>query len=132
MAALAMLLVVLAPLISREMNHPAPTPAAAPVAAHGAHAHTHALHHDHQAMLHEQASVTAIADPPAVDPHAGHDMGVECDYCLIAARMLTFVVMLLLALAPLAAIRHVLSRKLGWHTAAPFSALGARGPPLTA
>ncbi|KAG0920327.1 hypothetical protein G6F32_015656 [Rhizopus arrhizus] len=36
------------------------------------------------------------APKPAADPHADHEMSVDCDYCLIAARMLTLLVAALL------------------------------------
>lgn len=193
MACIATLLVMVAPLVSRKMNHPASAhtayvspddislPAAllaAPEHAHGhgdehalhdpsahvqqqthgpgpdpgkAHAHAggdahadHPLQHEHAhghdvhdgAVAGTAAPSATLTDPaaatPADDPHAGHDMGVECDYCLIAARMLAFVVALLLALNALPAVRHLPSPSAPRRIAAPVSRLGARGPPLLA
>lgn len=149
LATVAVLLVVLAPLISRSMHHPpaaaAALPAALPAHAHAAmpgHAHAapdaHA-HHEHHA--HPATAAPAALPPatpheghstPAADPHAGHEMGVECDYCLIAARMLAFLVLLVLALAPQAARAAVRGAMARGHGAAPFSRLGARGPPRLA
>ena len=85
---LPLLLVLLAPLVSRWLAH-GHVAAAVPVAAmdHSQHAQ-HAMegHHDHHAMAMQQGEV---AKKPPADPHAAHEMGVDCDYCLIAARLIT-------------------------------------------
>jgi len=90
-----MLLVLLAPLVSRWLAH-GHVAAAVPVAAmdHSQHAQ-HAMegHHDHHAMAMQQGEV---AKKPPADPHAAHEMGVDCDYCLIAARLITLLVAALL------------------------------------
>ncbi|AWH52527.1 DUF2946 domain-containing protein [Stenotrophomonas sp. ESTM1D_MKCIP4_1] len=132
-----MLLVLLAPLVSRWMAH-GPAPAEAPVMAamdHGAMDHSahaghaqHAMegHHDHHAMAmtHDETART-----PAVDPHAEHEMGVDCEYCLIAARLITLLVAVFLLLVPLLPVCRA---RLGTLLALPVSlagTLGARGPP---
>ncbi|KAA9000189.1 DUF2946 domain-containing protein [Stenotrophomonas cyclobalanopsidis] len=138
-----MLLVLLAPLVSRWMAH-APVPAAAPVMAgmdhgamdhgamgHGAHAEhaQHAMegHHDHHAMAmaHEET-----ARKPAVDPHAEHEMGVDCEYCLIAARLITLLVAAFLLLVPLAPVCRALAGSVRALPSRLRGTLGARGPPL--
>ncbi|MGE6334875.1 DUF2946 family protein [Stenotrophomonas sp. NPDC077659] len=127
-----MLLVLLAPLVSRWMAH-GPVPAAAPVMApmdHSGHAEhaQHAMegHHDHHAMAmaHEDAAST-----PAVDPHAGHDMGVDCEYCLIAARLITLLVAVLLLLVLLLPVCRARSGTLLALPVRLVGTLGARGPP---
>lgn len=142
LAVLAILLVLLAPLVSRWVMHPpavqapadthapdahqhhhAPAIAAAPVDAHAGHAAHHAM-----ALSPSENSPPA----PSQDPHAGHDTGVECDYCLIAARMLVFLVALLLALA--ARTQALLAPRMPPQPLRSIASghLGARGPPLTA
>ena len=111
-----MLLVLLAPLVSRWLAH-GHVAAAVPVAAmdHSQHAQ-HAMegHHDHHAMAMQQGEV---AKKPPADPHAAHEMGVDCDYCLIAARLIT-----LLVAALRGAVQALPQRVSG--------TLGARGPPV--
>ncbi|AWH36101.1 DUF2946 domain-containing protein [Stenotrophomonas sp. ZAC14D1_NAIMI4_6] len=138
-----MLLVLLAPLVSRWMAH-GPAPAAAPVMAgmdhgamdhsamgHGAHAEhaQHAMegHHDHHAMAmaHDEA-----AGKPAVDPHAEHEMGVDCEYCLIAARLITLLVAAFLLLVPLAPVCRALAGSVRALPSRLRGTLGARGPPV--
>jgi len=149
LACLAIALVAVAPVISRAL---ASTPGGVPpltmetsvsTPPHGAahrmpeplHAqgHAHASPHDvtsdvapHDATAHAAHHTLSSS---AGDPHASHEMGVDCDYCLIAARMMGLLVALLLML-------------IAWPAAAkPFCAprfaartdvsgtLGARGPP---
>lgn len=88
-------------------------------------------HHHHQtAGAMPAASMAAKAkSPQPPDPHAGHDMGVDCDYCLLAARLLPWMVFALLILpllrAPAPRVFKVLGRVgKAWH-----GHLGARGPP---
>ncbi|WP_354284406.1 hypothetical protein [Stenotrophomonas sp. 2619] len=139
-----MLLVVVAPLVSRALAHP-PWATVQPLHAHAAHAqpvataaaHAHPMHHDaahgrDHAMMAPSAhaeSAPAPAATPSGDPHAQHDMGVDCDYCVIAARMISLLVALLLLMAvgpvqfrPLAGLLDTR------HSPSPGT-LGARGPP---
>lgn len=137
-----MLLVLLAPFISRAMNHSAlglapavHAPSISPTAAdHDGSATAHAEHHDHHHHHHDHAdALHAPAEKASpADPHAHHEMGVECDYCLIAARLLTFAVAFILALLLLPQVCQTARRSLEWYCAAPSSQLGARGPPLAA
>jgi len=129
-----MLLVLLAPLVSRWLAH-GHVAAAAPVAAmdHAMHAEhaQHAMegHHDHHAMAipHGEA-----AKKPAADPHADHEMGVDCDYCLIAARLITLLVAALLLLAPMAPVCRALRGAVRALPQRIAGTLGARGPPVAA
>ncbi|WP_406232733.1 DUF2946 family protein [Isoptericola jiangsuensis] len=138
-----MLLVLLAPLVSRWMAH-GPAPAVAPVMAgmdhgamdhsamgHGTHAehaqHAMAGHHDHHAMAMAHDETAA---KPAVDPHAEHEMGVDCEYCLIAARLITLLVAALLLLVPLAPVCRALAGSVRALPSRLRGTLGARGPPL--
>ena len=69
--------------------------------------------------------------PPtgAVDPHAAHEPGVECDYCLIAARMIGLLVALLLALMAWPAVPRSVYRLPDAFGSVFLGSLGARGPP---
>jgi len=126
-----MLLVLLAPLVSRWLAH-GHVAAAAPVAAmdHAMHAE-HALlamegHHDHHAMAMQNGESTP---KPAADPHADHEMGVDCDYCLIAARLITLLVAAVLLLAPMAPVCRALRGAVRALPQRISGTLGARGPP---
>ena len=123
-----MLLVLLAPLVSRWLVH-GHVAAAVPVAAMDHATHTqHAMegHHDHHAMAmpHGEAAKT----PPA-DPHADHEMGVDCDYCLIAARLITLLVAAVLLLVPTAPVCRALRGAVRSLPQRISGTLGARGPP---
>ncbi len=126
-----MLLVLLAPLVSRWLAH-GHEPAAAPVAAmdHAMHAEhaQHAMegHHDHHAMAMPHGE--AAKKPPA-DPHADHEMGVDCDYCLIAVRLITLLVAAVLLLAPMAPVCRALRGAVRALPQRIRGTLGARGPP---
>ncbi|MET0130557.1 MAG: DUF2946 family protein [Stenotrophomonas chelatiphaga] len=136
-----MALVMVAPLISRALaEHPAPNavlaPAESAAAPHAGSAHDmhhgtqHATHHDMTAVqppVHAASSDTA---PP--DPHAKHEMGVECDYCLIAARMVSLLVALLLLLTVWPAAFRTITARHPTRSAPALGTLGARGPPAIA
>ncbi|RIA21989.1 hypothetical protein DFO63_2791 [Stenotrophomonas sp. AG209] len=126
-----MLLVLLAPLVSRWLAH-GHVAAAVPVAAldHAMHAEhaQHAMegHHDHHAMAMPHGEA---AKKPAADPHAEHEMGVDCDYCLIAARLITLLVAAVLLLAPMAPVCRALRGAVRALPQRISGTLGARGPP---
>lgn len=139
-----MLLVVVAPLVSRALAHP-PGAAVQPLHAHAAHAqpgataatNAHPMHHDaahgmDHAMMAPSAhaeSAPAAASAPSGDPHAQHDMGVDCDYCVIAARMISLLVALLLLMAVCPVQFRALAGLLDTRHAPSSGTLGARGPP---
>ena len=120
-----MLLVLLAPLVSRWLAH-GHVAAAVPMAAMDHSQHAMEGHHDHHAMAMQQGEV---AKKPPADPHAAHEMGVDCDYCLIAARLITLLVAALLLLAPVASICHALRGAVQALPQRVSGTLGARGPP---
>ncbi len=126
-----MLMVLLAPLVSRWLAH-GHVATTAPVAAmnHAMHAEhaQHAMegHHDHQAMAMQHRESKA---KPAADPHADHEMGVDCDYCLIAARLITLLVAALLLLASMAPVCRALRGAVRALPQRISGTLGARGPP---
>ncbi|WP_256643599.1 DUF2946 family protein [Stenotrophomonas sp. 9(2022)] len=141
-----MLLVLLAPLVSRWMAH-GPAHAAVPMMAgmdhgavdhgamdHSAHAERalHAMegHHDHHAMAMAMAMAhDETTAKPAIDPHAEHEMGVDCEYCLIAARLITLLVAAFLLLVPLAPVCRALAGSVRALPSRLRGTLGARGPP---
>jgi hypothetical protein len=155
MAFVAMLLIVLAPLVSRWVAHGAEAGHSEAVHAiehhpsgmqqheGGEHHHhgtgdatemTMSADHDHHAMV-AHAEVRPLQDhagKPRNDPHAGHDMGVDCDYCLIAARMVSLLVALLLALIGWRPPHFARAWTLSWGSSIAAGHLGARGPPLRA
>ncbi|TPD99847.1 DUF2946 domain-containing protein [Stenotrophomonas maltophilia] len=125
-----MLLVLFAPLVSRWLVHGHVVASAAPVAAMDHAAHTqHAMegHHDHHAMAMQHGE--ARPKPPA-DPHADHEMGMDCDYCLIAARLITLLVAALLLMIPLAPVCRALRGAVQTLPQRICGTLGARGPPV--
>ncbi|WP_258524670.1 hypothetical protein, partial [Xanthomonas oryzae] len=116
-ACLAMLLVVVASLISRALAHPMAVSVQVPVAHAGHHldmqpatpqpadmqqmhhAMGHAMHHAMpMTMTPGSADATDADTRPSrsAGSHAEHDMGVDCEYCLIAARLISLLVALLL------------------------------------
>lgn len=132
LACLAVALMLVAPLISRWsqarapepmcMSGPVPTTAAAvhvghaPAQAHSAvppeHAMAGAMHHagDHDAALHGEA----------------------CDYCVLAARLLPWLALLVLCLLQRRPVPMPLPTTVRAWSALRWTALGARGPPLAA
>jgi len=136
LAFLAMLLVVVAPLISRALAHP-PVPAATPHAMHHmmeqpmGHAMAHDMHHGthHDMVMDEPAAMEDAAPTTAADPHAGHDMGVDCEYCLLAARMISLLVALLLFMALWPRVFRALAGLVDTRRVPAPGTLGARGPP---
>lgn len=141
-----MLLVLCAPLVSRWMaSAPPHALMAKPVAEHvvpshilhaeGAHAEVmpggHAHHHDMAAHGDHHAPVGGdVLPPPAPDPHADHEMGVDCDYCLIAARLISLLVAVLLLLVPSASVCRALVGTVRTLPVRLMGTLGARGPPV--
>ncbi|HEL5027645.1 TPA: DUF2946 domain-containing protein [Stenotrophomonas maltophilia] len=128
-----MLLVLLAPLVSRWLAH-GHVAAAVPAevmdhAMHAEHAQ-HAMdgHHDHHAMAMPHGEA---AKKPAADRHADHEMGVDCDYCLIAARLITLLVAAVLLLAPMAPVCRALRGAVRALPQRISGTLGARGPPAS-
>jgi hypothetical protein len=132
-----MALVMVAPLISRALAEqpapiavPRPMDAAAKPHTGSAHDMHHAMHHDMtapQAPSHA-ASSESVA-PSSADPHAKHEMGVECDYCLIAARMISLLVALLLLLTVWPTAFRTITARHPPRPAPALGTLGARGPP---
>lgn len=142
-AFLAIALVIVAPMVSRALA-PSHAPAIPPSHAlenpsADAHAHAHAAHpamgeedvhavqHAHHDMAHGDGKRTAEVP---VDPHANHDMGVDCEYCLIAARLISLLVALLLLLTQWPAVFRSLSGLVERRRAPAQGTLGARGPPV--
>ncbi|KAB7771064.1 membrane protein [Xanthomonas maliensis] len=151
LACLAMLLMLLAPLVSRGMLACAPstahmqsmhapaapeavapaamcTPAMAPTTAadphhHGAHAMANA--DSVPPPMHVQAA-------PTPQHPAGRGEDGDCAYCAIAARLLVFAVALLAVLLVVPLIRDWLPQRLARVPRGPTGQLGARGPPCMA
>lgn len=141
-----MVLVVLAPLVSRALAHP---PAAAvpppPATATHAPAAKAAVTHAHPSMHHDPAhgsehplmppaehgdATPDVADPTKPsDRHAQHDMGVDCDYCVIAARMVSLLVALLLLMGFAPVTFRALAGPVHTRQSPSRGTLGARGPP---
>ncbi|MGE6332607.1 DUF2946 family protein [Stenotrophomonas sp. NPDC077659] len=132
-----MLLILLAPLVSRWLAHGTEQPPEPPVLAvphstpamhmPGDPAHHHAMAAD--AGAHDPHDVSTTT---RTDTHAGHDMGVECDYCLIAARMISLLVALLMALIGWRPPRFAVVWTRRWVGRVAAGHLGARGPPRLA
>nr|WP_309544548.1 DUF2946 family protein [Xanthomonas nasturtii]WVL53427.1 DUF2946 family protein [Xanthomonas nasturtii] len=143
---LAMLLIVVAPLVSRTIAHPTPDSMHA-LDAHAAHqpkaqsstlqlASAHHMHHDMgQGRDHAMAVTPDPSDRGATTPlkpsapHAEHEMGVDCEYCLMAARMIGLLVALLLLLTTWPAVLRALLGLVDTRRVPALGTLGARGPP---
>ncbi|MCF8826455.1 hypothetical protein [Xanthomonas campestris] len=145
-----MLLVIVAPLISRTVKHAEPSTSSALSAedhqgSHIEQTSSHPHHHDPAEVMdtstsgmapfssamhaHPDADEDAAGAPPLHAPHAEHDMGVECDYCVIAARLISLLVAVLLLLTH---CPGSLRRSAGFTSRRQSrisSTLGARGPP---
>lgn len=94
------------------------------------------MHHDSahgmdHAMTHPpgHAESAPAAAPTPADPHAQHDMGVDCDYCLIAARMISLLVALLLLMTVGPVHFRALAGLVATRQSPSLGTLGARGPP---
>lgn len=126
-----MFLVVAAPVLSRALAHP---PVVAVQAVDEGPTQGHAMHHDMGHDMHHAAVAASDAAAPAKasDPHADHDMGVECEYCLIAARMISLLVAVLLLLAHWPAVFRSLTGLVDSRCSPAPGTLGARGPPALA
>ncbi|MEN5202963.1 DUF2946 family protein [Stenotrophomonas sp. TWI700] len=144
-----MLLVVVAPLISRAIAHPEGNPVQATDAHAGHHTEMEPeasqmpdalpMHHgighgmDHAMPMVPESADTAGPDTTpsktSADPHAEHEMGVDCDYCLIAARMISLLVVLLLVMTTWPAVFHAFAGLVDTRRILARGTLGARGPP---
>lgn len=137
LAFVATLLMALAPLVSRwqqahadapvmvmpsGMVHAMPPAAASPGHAHHAMPMADTSRHD----LHTHAP---SASPP-MDEHAGH--GEACEYCLMASRLMPWLVVLILLLPALPVIAPPVLRAVTTPRSLRWPAHGARGPPLNA
>ena len=119
LAVVAMLLMVLAPLLSRALPS-VPRPEAPPMAMRHAQ-HAHGGHAGHP----------AATPAPAADPHAVH--GHSCDYCVLVARLLPWGGGCALCLPPLRAGPPAPAARSSLPLAvARWSAHAARGPPKRA
>ncbi len=87
----------------------------------------HVGHHVHHDI--DQGQTRPAAEAPA-DPHANHEMDVDCEYCLIAARLISLLVALLLLLTQWPAVFRSLSGLVERRRAPAHGTLGARGPPV--
>ncbi|CAG2093981.1 DUF2946 family protein [Xanthomonas euroxanthea] len=132
LACLAVLLMLVAPLISRWSQAPSVEPMcmSGPVLDAGG-----SLHADHHALPAQAAAhqhpTAASPDKPHTGEHATTH-GEACDYCVLAARLLPWLALLVLSLLhrlPAPAPAHRQARPA---TMVRWAALGARGPPLHA
>ncbi|MEN5062284.1 DUF2946 family protein [Luteimonas sp. TWI1416] len=155
MAIIAMLLIVVAPFVSRWIAH-------CGGATHGQQTHlvehnavmqagrssNHHLHDSDNALAlrttgdrpHHATVETPAAhgphddiSPTGKDGHADHDMGVDCcEYCLIAARLVILLVAVLIALIGWRPPLYARVWSLHGVAGPTVGHLGARGPPLRA
>ncbi|WP_434987768.1 DUF2946 family protein [Xanthomonas melonis] len=137
LACLAVLLMLVAPLISRWIQMPAQEPmctsgvsasidtaslAPGQFASHQHASHQHASHH---------AGHAAATTPHAGD-HAAASHGEACDYCVLAARLLPWLIVAVLCLLQLRPSPISAASAAPHRAALRWAALGARGPPRQA
>ncbi|KQQ80239.1 hypothetical protein ASF73_02860 [Xanthomonas sp. Leaf131] len=131
LAGLAVALMLVAPLISRwsQAQSVEPMCMSGPALQAGG-----SLHAGHQAMAaqafaHHQDGAVSPTKPPTGE-YAMTTHGEACDYCVLAARLLPWLALLvlcLLQLRPAAVSVHTHARTC---SGVRWTALGARGPPL--
>ena len=125
-----MLLVMVAPMLSRALAHPT-SPSVQAMAIQTQAPAAHHMHHD-TGHGRDHAMPSQLDAPRPASPHAEHDMGVECDYCLIAARMISLMVAVLLLMAHWPAVFRALAGCVDTQHGPAPGTLGARGPPRLA
>lgn len=119
-AAVATLLMLFAPLLSRALQ----APAAVAATAHMAH-EMPGMDHHHAA--HAPAAPGQAHGDTSANPHAAH--GEACDYCVLAMRLLPWLALLvLLASVPIRPLLPV-SRQGVFPASLHWPAHPARGPP---
>lgn len=135
-----MLLVVVAPLISRATAQARMDSFPQAVTAHAGHhmgmqpasappAEALHMHHDMEHGMGRGMDHAMPLMPVPVDGHTEHEMGVDCEYCLIAARMITLLVALLPFLTVWPPVFRALAGLVNTRRAPLCGTLGARGPP---
>lgn len=132
LACLAVLLMLVAPLISRwsQAQSLEPMCMSGPALDTGG-----SLHADHQALpaqtaAHHHAAAASPAKPDT-GQHAGAH-GEACDYCVLAARLLPWLALLVLCLLQARPAPAPVHRQARATSTVRWAALGARGPPLYA
>nr|WP_324250806.1 DUF2946 family protein [Xanthomonas codiaei] len=145
---LAVLLVVLAPLVSRAIAYPA-TVSMHVLDAHAAHqlktesaalqpAGMHHMCHgmgegmEHAMQTMQGSAAAAESDSPLFRSdasHAEHEPGVDCEYCLMAARLISLLVALLLLLTRWLPVFRASAGLVDTRRVPALGIIGARGPP---
>lgn len=133
LACLAVALMLVAPLISRwsQAQSVEPMCMSGPALDAGG-----SLHTGHQAMpaqtaAHHHDSAASPAKPQTGE-HAAGMHGEACDYCVLAARLLPWLALLVLCLLQLRSAPAPMHTHARAWSVVRWAALGARGPPLQA
>ncbi|MCL1499321.1 DUF2946 family protein [Xanthomonas nasturtii] len=129
LACLAVVLMLVAPLISRWSQTHSTEPMCTSVPALSADS---SLQAGHQLQPPGAAAHRHHGDPLASQQAGTHDAathGEACDYCVLAARLLPLLVVALLCLLQLRATPAPAHMQAGAGSSLRWSALGARGPP---
>ncbi len=141
LALMGALLMIVAPLVSRWVQSQAST--RQPLAAHAIdagqgmpmagmdHAGMAHMHHSDHAMAMDMAMPMPMEHGDGMPMPAGHD-GAACDYCVLAAGLLPFVLVLLLLPLLQPAVGGLVALLVPPRTAFTWPAHAARGPPLHA
>ncbi|MCC4616041.1 DUF2946 family protein [Xanthomonas campestris pv. asclepiadis] len=132
LACLAVMLMLVAPLISRWSQAPSVEPMcmSGPALDAGG-----SLHAGHQAMPAQTAAHQHDAAASPAKPHTGEHAGAHgeaCDYCVLAARLLPWLALLVLYLLQLRQAPAPVHWQARAASMVRWAALGARGPPLHA
>ncbi|PPV05526.1 hypothetical protein XBLMG947_3334 [Xanthomonas bromi] len=134
LACLAVVLMLVAPLISRWSQAQPTEPMCMSAPALSAESSLHAGHRTPSpaAAAHPHHSALALSGSRHTGTHDAAMHGEACDYCVLAARLLPLLIVAVLCLLQL---RPTLARartQAGARSVLRWSALGARGPPLHA
>ncbi|PPT77923.1 hypothetical protein XaplCFBP3122_04595 [Xanthomonas arboricola pv. populi] len=132
LACLAVLLMLVAPLISRWSQAPSLEPMcmSGPALDAGGSLHAGRQAMPAQTVAHRHAAAASPAKPHTGEHAATH--GEACDYCVLAARLLPWLALLVLCLLQRRPAPAPVYRQARAASGVRWAALGARGPPLHA
>ncbi|ASK97665.1 hypothetical protein NY98_11065 [Xanthomonas citri pv. fuscans] len=132
LACLAVVLMLVAPLISRWSQAQPIEPMCTGAPALSAENSLHAGHRTQPAGLAADAHSGAVANTRHAGTHDAATHGQACDYCVLAARLLPLLIVALLCLLQLRPTPAPVLAQAGARSVCRWAALGARGPPLAA
>ncbi|ATS22287.1 hypothetical protein PK69_04480 [Xanthomonas phaseoli pv. phaseoli] len=132
LACLAVVLMLVAPLISRWSQAQPIEPMCMGVPALSAESSLHAGHRTQPPAMAVDAHPGAVVNTQHAGSHDAATHGEACDYCVLAARLLPVLIVALLCLLQLRPTPAPAVTQASARAVFRWAALGARGPPLAA